>query len=84
MVQILKEFASKTVAGKVMACVVEYLQDLATPEHIKQTKMTLSNLATVFSPLFLRCPSDDPATLLANAEFETLFMFTLLQHWRRS
>jgi len=71
------------VEGMVMRYVVEFLQELGAPNNVKQTKMTLNNLAMVFSPLFLRCPHDDPATILRNSEFETKFILTLLQHWRR-
>jgi len=80
--QILKDLTS-TLEGTVLRYIVEFLQELGAPTNVKQTKMTLNNLATVFSPLFLRCPYDDPATILQNTEYETAFVLSLLQHWRR-
>ena len=56
--------------GRVLIYLVEFLQELGTPEIIKATKMTLQNLATVFSPLLLRCPFDDPALVMKNSEYE--------------
>lgn len=42
-------------------------------------KMTFSNLAIVFAPGILRNPSEEPAELLENSKFETLFTKRLLE-----
>jgi len=44
------------------------------------TKMTVNNLAMVFAPNFLRCPSDNPQTIFENAKLEQNFVRNLILH----
>ncbi|KAJ3337303.1 Eukaryotic translation initiation factor 6 [Gonapodya sp. JEL0774] len=47
---------------------------VADPENQKVTKMNLNNLAMVFAPNFLRCPSDNPALIFENTKYEQAFL----------
>jgi Rho GTPase-activating protein 39 len=62
----------------VIETVVRFLQELA--QHEKVTKMNLDNLALVFAPNFVRCPSANPAIMLQNAKNEVQFVSNLVQH----
>lgn len=42
------------------------------------TKMNVHNLAMVFAPNFLRCPSDNLAVIFENTKYEQAFLRTLL------
>ena len=42
--------------------------------------MTVNNLAMVFAPNFLRCPSDNPQTIFENAKLEQNFVRNLILH----
>ena len=57
---------------------VKFLQKLMLNCEI--TKMGLENLAIVFSPTILRCPSTDPNVLMLNIKFEKLFIQQMLQN----
>ena len=48
-----------------------FLQELSESSDV--TRMGLDNFAIVFAPCWLRNPSDDPATLLMNANKEIAF-----------
>jgi len=45
----------------------------------EENLMTWENLAIVFAPSLLRCPSDDPMELLSNSKFETRFTSVLFK-----
>ncbi len=55
-----------------------YKQKFADPQTIKLTKMNIHNLAMVFAPNFLRCPSDNLAVIFENTKYEQAFLRTLL------
>ena len=56
----------------------KYLQLFARPDVSVITKMDASNLATVFAPNCLRCPSDDPIVILENTRKEMAFVKGLI------
>jgi len=64
--------------SKVISHLIKFLALMAEPDHVKATLMTLENLAMVFAPSLLRCPSDDPLTILASAKRECSFMKNLI------
>jgi hypothetical protein len=57
---------------------IEFIKEMAKPEHEEHTKMGLKNLAIVFAPSFLRSKSDDLAVLLKNNVFELQFVSNLI------
>lgn len=48
-------------------------------QHQELNRMSVRNLAIVFSPAFLRNPSDDPMEMLNNAKYETQFTCSLFE-----
>jgi hypothetical protein len=64
---------------RVLSYLVRFLQIVADPDNQVKTKMTVNNLAMVFAPNFLRCPSHLPAhTVFENAKLEQAFLRTLI------
>jgi hypothetical protein len=57
---------------------INFLREMAKPENTARTKMNVANIAMVFAPNFLRCPSDDPLFILQNTKFEQKFLSTLI------
>eukprot|EP00455_Lapot_gusevi_P026524 TRINITY_DN2797_c0_g1_i10.p1 TRINITY_DN2797_c0_g1~~TRINITY_DN2797_c0_g1_i10.p1 ORF type:complete len:361 (+),score=110.40 TRINITY_DN2797_c0_g1_i10:66-1148(+) len=60
--------------------IVELIREAAHPSHSTISKMSLPNLAIVFSPGFLRNPSSDPMSMLANSKHECSFVVELVTH----
>ena len=58
----------------------KYLQLFSRPDVSCITKMDASNLATVFAPNCLRCPSNDPIVILENTRKEMGFVKSLIVH----
>lgn len=58
----------------------DFLKIIASPDNQKYTKMTLANLAMVFAPNFLRCPSDNPNIIFENTKFEQAFIRILITY----
>ncbi|RKO98401.1 hypothetical protein CXG81DRAFT_15960 [Caulochytrium protostelioides] len=58
--------------------VITFLQKVAEPQNVPLTKMNVANLAMVFAPNFLRCPSDNPTTIFENTKFEQGFLRILI------
>ena len=56
----------------------KYLQLFARPDIAAVTKMDASNLATVFAPNCLKCPSNDPIVILENTRKEMGFVKSLI------
>jgi hypothetical protein len=69
--------------SEVHRCVVLFLIGFLTfvgePANVAVTKMPLANLALVFVPSFVRCPTDDINTMLSNQPAEQKFVQTLVE-----
>ena len=63
----------------VLMYLIRFLQLFAQTQISQVTKMDDSNLATVFAPNFLRCPSMDPMVIMENARKEMSFVKHLIQ-----
>ncbi|KAI9314749.1 Rho GTPase activation protein [Dichotomocladium elegans] len=63
---------------RIVLYMLAFLQEFIDPEVIKHTLMNVSNLAMVFAPNLLRCPSEALTTVLKNSKFEQGFLRTLL------
>lgn len=62
--------------------VVEHLAWICqeiSEKNQETTRMNMENLAIVFAPSLLRCPSEDPLVLLGNSKFETRFTVVLFK-----
>jgi Rho GTPase-activating protein 39 len=59
--------------------VINFLKKAAAPENQVVTKMTIANIAMVFAPNFLRCPSDNPICIFENTKFEQSFLRKLIE-----
>ena len=56
--------------------IIHLFQELAREEV---TKMSISNLALISAPNFLRCPNQNPAIMLQNAKQEIQFLSYLIE-----
>ncbi|KAI9205890.1 Rho GTPase activation protein [Polychytrium aggregatum] len=63
---------------KVCEYMIKFLRVFADPVHHSVTKMNVHNLAMVFAPNFLRCPSDNPTTIFENTKYEQAFLRMLI------
>lgn len=63
---------------RVCRFVIQFLQVFAREESSKKTKMSTQNLAMVFAPSFLRCPSDDLTQVFTNSKMEQEFLRILI------
>eukprot|EP01125_Pyxidicula_operculata_P005721 TRINITY_DN1_c6_g1_i2.p1 TRINITY_DN1_c6_g1~~TRINITY_DN1_c6_g1_i2.p1 ORF type:complete len:579 (-),score=201.13 TRINITY_DN1_c6_g1_i2:224-1960(-) len=63
---------------KVVYYVIEYLRKVAEPENIPKTKMNIDNLAMVFAPNFLKCPSEDPEVIFNTQKHQQTFVKHLI------
>lgn len=57
---------------------ISFLQEFTDPALIKHTLMNVNNLAMVFAPNFLRCPSESLTTVFENSKYEQAFLRTLI------
>jgi len=64
---------------KVIQFVINFLRSFLKPEYLEQTMMTSNNLATVFAPTLLRCPSDNPLMQITASSSEVKFVLILLE-----
>ncbi|XP_064384607.1 rho GTPase-activating protein 39-like isoform X2 [Halichondria panicea] len=64
---------------KLLLYLVDFLKQFITPENIEATKMGLDNIAMVWAPNFLRCPSDDHTLIFQNTRKEMAFLRVLLR-----
>ncbi|KAI9092913.1 hypothetical protein DFS34DRAFT_281217 [Phlyctochytrium arcticum] len=53
---------------RVVNYVIKFLRKIAEPQNQPFTKMTTSNVAMVFAPNFLRCPSDNPTVIFESTK----------------
>ena len=60
--------------------IVLFAQKFTIPENVEATKMTLDNIAMVWAPNFLRCPSEDHALIFQNTKKEMGFLRLLLKY----
>ncbi|ORZ35798.1 hypothetical protein BCR44DRAFT_35437 [Catenaria anguillulae PL171] len=67
---------------RVAKYMIAFLQIVSRPEHQKATKMSVQNLAMVFAPNFLRCPSDNPTQIFENTKYEQQFLRHLITEAR--
>ena len=65
---------------RVAKYVIRVLQIFSQPHYSKITKMTVNNVAMVFGPNFLRCPSDNPQVIFENTKYEQSFLKCLIQN----
>jgi len=63
---------------RVVNYMINFLRIIADQRNQPITKMTLANLAMVFAPNFLRCPSDNLTTIFDNTKFEQAFLRILI------
>jgi len=64
---------------RVVYFVIEYLRKVAQPENVPKTKMSIQNLAMVFAPNFLRCPSVDPSMIFNTQKHQQTFVRHLIE-----
>lgn len=57
---------------------ISFLREFTDPAIIKHTLMNVNNLAMVFAPNFLRCPSESLTTVFENSKYEQAFLRTLI------
>ena len=53
---------------KVVRYMIQFLKKVAEPQNQPITKMSAANIAMVFAPNFVRCPSDDPVIIFENTK----------------
>ncbi|KAK9710500.1 hypothetical protein K7432_008395 [Basidiobolus ranarum] len=63
---------------QVIYFMVSYLQMFLTEEATLRTKMSVSNLAMIFAPNFLRCPSENLNEIFEKTRYEQAYIRTLL------
>jgi len=63
---------------RVIIYMIDFLKVVAQPENQEHTKMSVANLAMVFAPNFLRCPSDNPQVIFENTKHEQAFIRILI------
>ncbi|KAL0084036.1 hypothetical protein F4703DRAFT_1929479 [Phycomyces blakesleeanus] len=63
---------------RIVLYMISFLQDFTDPVITEHTLMNISNLAMVFAPNFLRCPSESLTTVFENSKYEQSFLKTLI------
>ena len=56
--------------------VIKFLRKVADNQEVN--KMSINNLAMVFAPNFLRCPSEDPQVIFNNTKYEQAWLRALM------
>jgi len=56
--------------------VVHFLKEVSVNQEVN--KMSINNLAMVFAPNFLRCPSEDPQIIFNNQKYEQAWLRALM------
>ncbi|KAI9013423.1 hypothetical protein CLU79DRAFT_769290 [Phycomyces nitens] len=70
--------ALPNVNRRIVLYMISFLQEFTDPAITEHTLMNISNLAMVFAPNFLRCPSESLTTVFENSKYEQSFLKTLL------
>ncbi|KAI9316473.1 hypothetical protein BX666DRAFT_1951155 [Dichotomocladium elegans] len=65
---------------RVVMYMIAFVQEFNRDEVTVHTRMNVNNLAMVFAPNFLRCPSESLTTVFENSKYEQAFVKTLLLH----
>eukprot|EP00038_Savillea_parva_P017622 m.21195 g.21195 ORF g.21195 m.21195 type:complete len:584 (-) comp3867_c0_seq1:71-1822(-) len=65
---------------KLLLYIIRFLQVVGQKENQPITKMSHDNLAMVWAPNFLRCPSDDPMVIFNNTKMEMQYVRHLVLH----
>ncbi|KAI8845296.1 hypothetical protein BJ741DRAFT_587538 [Chytriomyces cf. hyalinus JEL632] len=63
---------------RVALYMIKFLKVVAEKKNLSKTRMTHANIALVFAPNFLRCPSDNPMIIFENTKYEQSFIRVLL------
>jgi hypothetical protein len=56
--------------ASVLFYLVRFLQLICDPKNQPLTRMSINNIAMVFAPNILRCPSDNLQVILENTKYE--------------
>ncbi|KAI3639330.1 hypothetical protein MIR68_002860 [Amoeboaphelidium protococcarum] len=64
----------------VLEYLINFLQIVGEPKNQPVTRMSINNIAMVFAPNILRCPSENLQVILENTKYEQGFVRTLIQH----
>ncbi|KAJ3012765.1 hypothetical protein HKX48_006093 [Thoreauomyces humboldtii] len=64
----------------VIRYMVQFLRVVAEPQNQPITKMSVSNLAMVFAPNFLRNPSENPQEIFESTRYEQAFLRILISY----
>ncbi|EGG19085.1 RhoGAP domain-containing protein [Cavenderia fasciculata] len=63
----------------VIVYLLNFLKTLSSPIYSTKTKMDIDNIAMVFAPGLLRCPSTDSSVLMLNSQYEKDFIKNLIE-----
>jgi len=63
---------------EVLRFVINFLRSFLKPDYLKVTMMNANNLATVFAPTLLRCPSDNPLMQITASHAEVKLVLLLI------
>ncbi|EFA74955.1 RhoGAP domain-containing protein [Heterostelium album PN500] len=66
---------------KVLSYLINFVQIFCRYEFVAHSKMGSSNMAMIFAPTILRCPSNDPSVMLSNVNHEKAFVENLIQNF---
>ncbi|KAI7859106.1 hypothetical protein BDC45DRAFT_255717 [Circinella umbellata] len=63
---------------RIIMYMIAFVQEFTQEDVIEHTRMNVQNLAMVYAPNFLRCPSESLATVFENSKYEQAFVRTLI------
>ncbi|KAI8139231.1 hypothetical protein BJV82DRAFT_255614 [Fennellomyces sp. T-0311] len=63
---------------RIIMYMIAFVQEFTQEDVIKHTRMNVHNLAMVYAPNFLRCPSESLTTVFENSKYEQAFVRTLI------
>jgi len=66
---------------EVIQFVMNFLMSFLKPDYLKITMMNANNMATIFAPTLLRCPSDNPLLQITASSSEVKFVLILLENF---